>query len=348
MTTKLKLLSAIRERFKFSVGKRLIVAGNGPRARSYDEVMEKLADDGAVMNALNEDALRTALIGGLLANDKLAVFYEIDEGQLRSAHQKFDQALNSTPGHALATAFPFTLTETALRALPLNEPVPVHLLEMEGATALLFATVRLVEKRENIDVRQLSPALTSIYQFVVGVKKQYVHAINAVVLPYAGNIAYILSDNSEKTTPLSAQLDQISLRNSANSLLGSNFFVKPINLFGAIKNLYKAPAEGDVALLSHTVADGIKHERMKRGQCVRQEDFHVGGAAAVAGDLNPYQLAVRWTVSTPFGKARPELELLGSVRMTYDLNPHLNEAVISGCATMDELQLVVAKILTYK
>ncbi|MFN7534525.1 MAG: hypothetical protein ACK5QD_06200, partial [Brevundimonas sp.] len=251
MTTKLRILAAIRDRFKFTVGKRLIVAGNGPSGRSYDEVVEKLADDVAVLSALNEDALRAALIGGLLANDKLAVFYEIDEARLRDAHREFDQAAISAPNHALATAFPFTLTETALKTLPLNEPVPVHLLEMEGATALLFATVRLVEKRENIDVRHLSPALTSMYESVVGVTKQYVHSMNAVILPYSGSIAYILSDNSEKTTPVSAQLDQISIRNAANQILGGGFFSKPINLFGSIKNLYKAPTEGDVALLSH-------------------------------------------------------------------------------------------------
>ena len=101
-------------------------------------------------------------------------------------------------------------------------------------------------------------------------------------------------------------------------------------------------------MLTHTVADGIKHEKMRHSKSVRQEPFHEGGKGAVAGNLTPYQIAIKWDLSDePDMSGRPELRLMGDYRMTYDANPTLSEALISRCVWRSQSEFVVSKLIAH-
>lgn len=344
MSDATKLIAAIRKRFKYRVARRMYSVGNVPNGRSYDEVYAKLEEDEGLLSAVKVAPLRSALIEALLVNDKLVYCYDIDENHLKSAHKAMEVAMNGSPASHSKTTFPLSVSESELKKIPLNEPEAVSLLELDGVTAVLFSTVRLIEKREGIDVKQLSPVISAQYDSVVGLKKSLVQCVNAILIPYSGSRCYILTDNHDAVTPSSAALDQITMRNVINKLIGATFLPSPTNLFSAIRNLYLNTAEGDVALLSHAVPNGIKHERMKRGKCVRKERFHKGGLEAVDGDITPYQIALRWTIDGDHGTARPELRLLGNFRTIYDIVPSLSEADIENCATFNELHFVLDRL----
>lgn len=342
-----RLLSDMRVRFKFGMAKRLLERGGLPKGKSWDEVYERL-DGLEFRGRQTPKLLADAFIEALISYDKLIALYAFEERHLASAHRTAMNIAANLPNHPFVDAFPLSLPEVELREMPLNEAVPVHVIELGNATAVIYSTVRLIEKREDIDVRLIDPSIVSQYEHVFGYKKTYVQSFNAIVLPYFGQIAQIYTDDASIVTPASALLDQFTIRNSFNETFGSALLSAPLNLFQAIESFYLAREEGEVALLAHTVSNGIKQEKMRNGRCVRRELFHEGGAAAVSGALTPYQITVRWDRTGEDFGGRPELSLLGSYRQSYQRDPQLTEGVIRNCGNFEEIHFVIEKLLAHR
>src|SRR5690606_32881010 len=75
----------------------------------------------------------------------------------------------------------------------------------------------------------------------------------------------------------------------------SKAVLSAMNLFGAIKSLYDAVDEGDVMELSFATTTGsVKTEKMRSRESLRKEKYHVGGIEALATEIEPYRIGVRW------------------------------------------------------
>lgn len=84
------------------------------------------------------------------------------------------------------------------------------------------------------------------------------------------------------------------------------------------------------------------------GKCLRQELFHKTGMEALGGHINAYEIGVEWSLPevgqyTP----HPRLGITGTYKMTYDANPHIGEASVSGCGTYDDLKFVLQKMAAH-
>lgn len=88
---------------------------------------------------------------------------------------------------------------------------------------------------------------------------------------------------------------------------------------------------------------------MRRNRtCLRQEVYHVGGKAALATQIEPYKLSIKYR--RPIDENRsssPELNLHSSVRSASGRAPFLTDAVIRRCAGLEDYQLVRSRVEHY-
>lgn len=344
--SKKRLIEAMRNRLSFHIGRRLLAEANFPKGKTWDDIVDKLADPN-VDRVASEPKLTEAYSEALAICDKLVNLYPITQAELAAAHKAAASLASSIPSSPFASAFPLPIGESVLKTLPLNVSVPVSVLEFDSATAVIYCAPQLVQLRESLTAAQLNPVLVGTYAEIVGIKDVYIQSFSSVIIPNFGDHIEVHTDLGQQASRASAVLDQISVRNAFNALVGGGMLKSPVNLFPAINALYLSK-EGDVSLLSHTVADGIKHERMRQSKSVRMEPFHRGGKSAVSGNLTPYQIAIRWDLADePDMAGRPELRLMGDYRMTYVANASLTEAQVNRCGSHSESAFVVSKLIAH-
>lgn len=341
------LIGLLRQRLPFPVSKAVLNKAGFPIGRSWESILEKLADPTTPNGhmASLEDGTKEALS----ACDKLISIYPIASNNLWPAHQILSRLKQAGFSNSYSSNYPLPLPPSSLLGLPVNDINPVDVIETPTGSVLVCVSHRLLERREHLVDSQLDPILVGRYSDVFGVRKEHFQAFNAIYVPNFGDYIAILSDlsASERFNTQSAAIDHISLRNYFNSAFGSVILSTPRNLFSAIKSLYLSP-EGEVSQLSHTVAQGIKHERMRGSRCVRQEMFHQGGARAVSGNLDPYQIRLKWDFTQAPGLVgRPNLGLLGDYKMTYQASPVLSEAELGDCATYSEVDHLINLLIRY-
>jgi hypothetical protein len=340
-----KLLDEIRHQLPFGVARRLLAQNGYPRGRSWQDILEKLEDNDA-QRAASPTGLKNHFIEALIVSEKLGSIFPVGEKGMVALHKYASALEKGLPAHPFVENFPFLAAHKVLASIPQNEAVPVHVCEVDDATVVLFCTSRLIETREEINLAALTPLLADLYSSAVGIKRDYVQCFNALVLPYAGENCIILSQNNRYVNTTSAILDIFVLRNAINSSIGSTLLQHSFNLYPAIKPLYLSD-EGEVTLLSHTVANGVKTERMRAGKCVRKESFHIGGMDAVAYNSTPFHISIHWVLEGAEDEydSKPTLTLDGTYQMTYQKQAVLSEFGLHKCAYYSDAKFVISKLL---
>lgn len=83
----------------------------------------------------------------------------------------------------------------------------------------------------------------------------------------------------------------------------------------------------------------------RRHECLRTEEYHHGGFQAVEGKISIYRIAVTWEYGSGTTLlTQPELLLPGSSRMLSQLEPVLDEVLITDCAGIADYSFVINKL----
>lgn len=250
------------------------------------------------------------------------------------------------------TCFPRRVSGSALTSLGVA-PVIVDKEVSADGVRLIFSRVRQIEVRDiktksDIGLAAVSSMGWSAYDEIILVKKELTQAFEVVRFDFAKRVLELRvellagSNSKEALGSLSEKVQELI----APCVASTAWLGQPVNLFPAVKKIYDNPNEGVVVELGFsTITASAKNEKMRKaGTDLRTEKFHVGGKAAINGQLTPYRLAVSWPQAG--SAAGDELLLPGSLRSISLAHP-LDQAEIRGALTEQRMVAILEKVLSY-
>ncbi|NEK80011.1 MAG: hypothetical protein G3W58_02030 [Pantoea ananatis] len=120
----------------------------------------------------------------------------------------------------------------------------------------------------------------------------------------------------------------------------------PLDLFGLVQELYEQQ-DGRISRMAFITSDGNTSSlTLKPGQnCLRNDSYHHGGESA-SPILTKYKIGKIWDLQIGASQSRSvELILPGKRAMIDKPNSHLYEASIEKCTTIEDVVLVIKKML---
>jgi hypothetical protein len=312
-----------------------------PSGQSWQSIRDKIQRS---TKRLDYTALNDLYLQSLVASEKSVSSFKIGSVERARLISKVNKLVPDATEN-FVKKYPYVLDAKTLAKTQTAGTIFVGIEVLSFGIAVLFSTVRITEHREKLPPTRLPAALTKMYSDFYGVKRSYHQSYDAVIIPTAGDYVWVSVDDPLHSKREYADFAHISVRNAFNSLVGGAVLNRPENLFPLIAKFYGQAGEGIVSGLSHLVStSSVKHEKMRNGNCLRQELFHKAGADAVKGKLAAFAIGMAWDTSSG---TQVELSIDGEARDAGNVNAVVDRAVVRKCAQPDELAFVFGKILMY-
>jgi hypothetical protein len=338
---KADLIRSMEARIPFRVAQRILRTCEFPSGQSWPSIREKLEKSS---KKLDYHALNDAYLQSLVASEKSVAAFAIGSAARAGLIQKITP-LEPDASDRFVKKYPYVLDAKILAQTQEAGTVFVGTETLPFGLAVMFSTVRITESRERLGTNGLPASLTKQYAEFYGIRRSYHQSYDAVIIPSTGDHAWISVDCPLYSNGDYADFAHTSVRNAFNSLVGGVALNKAENLFPLINKLYSESSEGVVAALSHLVStSSVKHEKMRNGNCLREELFHKAGADAVKGNLAAFAIGVCWDM--PDG-GQGELLIDGESKDASKSSAVVDRATIRKCSTPEELNTVFDKILQY-
>lgn len=339
------ILNALEKRCSIRVARRVLASNGFPKGAGWGQIREKLKDT-VVASKADYPGIQKALRHILVAADKNVRIFELDASGvtiLRSAVASH----NIQKSGVFVTHFPLPVPDNIMTNLPSQAPVPVAKFQTPNVTGILFSSVRMINLRERLNAAQFGGALPSGFDEVIGIKKVKVQTFDAVLVSKKLPYSYVLTDAFQDASQMMRRVLQVDVAEAVNKLVGSKVLLTPSNLLPAVSSLYSSKTGEVKNLLYITTTSSGKAEWMRgSGNCLRDELGHKAGMAVVGQGFQPYGIELEWPLEEVEGYVpRPFLSILGQYRMTYEVNPRLEDATIWGCATLTELEFVLKELM---
>ena len=315
-----------------------------PSGQSWPAIREKLEKS---KKKLDYSALNDAYLQSLVASEKSVAAFRVGSDARAKLIKKL-AALEPDANDRFVKKYPYVLDAKILAQTQQAGTVFVGKEILPFGIAVIFSTVRITENREKLATTALPAALTKQYAEFYGVRRSYHQSYDAVIVPSTSDFIWISVDCPQYSNGEYADFAHISVRKSFNDLVGGAALSKPENLFPLINNIYVQPNEGVVSALSHLVStSSVKHEKMRNGNCLRQELFHMAGASAVNGNLAAFAIGVCWDMLDGLDGGQGELFIEGDSKDASKTHAVVDRAVVRKCSSPEELNFVFDKILAY-
>lgn len=337
---------SMRSRMPWSVGQLVLHGNEVDRGRGWDRTVNHLSAANSPFQTKTND-LAASLKEHLLCGEKLTRFYYLEDAEIDILWDAIkDAQIEDT---AFKQSYPLTLTEEELSSQPLQMQLTA-VEENEFGLAAIFSSVRTLTLRVELERDSMSDEVSealSDFDEIYAVKHTKIHAADVLWIPSTGNYVDVRVDYPLGMLRQTGEFAQGLIKDIANNLAGHSLLQAPENLFPIMSSMYNASNEGIVTELAFgTTSASLKHEKMRRNRsCLRQEVYHVGGKAALATDIEPYKLSIRY--KRPVDENRnslPELNLHSSVRSANGRAPTLTDAVIRRCAGLEDFELVRSRV----
>jgi hypothetical protein len=341
----LEIILALRERAPWQVARRILERSGFEAGAGWDSAIAdaKSRDD---FREVNIDELYSQYISHLCCGEKSLRRFNL-------GHENASRLRDYLRGQFGKKRVTRPRLRNSLLKAPLGDPELVCAFARDGATCGLFSTIRSFEERVEISPDQIPqgafPSLAAFDELIAIRRVKY----------EAYGVIWILDDSDEAEIRIDTHVDDTShgladfhqrMYAQLHGRSGSKSVLSPINLFGAIKSLYDAKQEGILAELSFATTTGsVKQERMRSHASLRQETYHVGGVQALATEIEPFRIALRWRRQNALTKevSSPELHLGGSLLMVSSASPELSTAAILRATSFDDFDFVHAKLLEH-
>lgn len=341
-----KLFDALEKRTSMRVVRRVLVQNGFPRGQGWDSIKSKMKDKKVEANA-DFHGLEKGLGELLIAGDKGVRVFEVDNKNI-SAIRKLALGLKIDQTNVFAVNFPYLVSDKVLATLPPQPMTPVAKFQGPQGLGVLFSSINVIEVREKLNAAQIG-ATAANYDEVFGIRRVKSQTFNALIVSKTKDYAYILTDAHHDTTQGTRQGLHSEVRKTVNTLAGAKILNKPLNLLPLIERIYNSP-EGLVKRLHYTTTTETGNQQWRRGSgnCLRDELAHKAAMTALAGGYKGYAIEVEYPLSEVNGYTpRPHIEIIGLYRMTYELDPCVEDATISGCATVEELEKTLAELMVH-
>jgi hypothetical protein len=330
------------------VARGILEANGFERAHGWNRTIVKLDSYNDLFVADKIAPLQDSLIEHIICGEKLVSLFEVPRAKLDHLRVLVDQL--TVPSGAEEEAYPYIVDEKTLSSLQLGHTIVARHAFPEG-TALIISTIRTITTKELIDISSLTSDNnnTSGYRDIIALKSKKIQCLDVLYIPRSGNAFEIRSDLARYGSSSISELNQDSLKKFLAAEFDDSIFSSPVNVFPLISDIYFNRNEGCVVELAFgTTTASLKHERMRRRSiCLRNEDYHRGGVAALSTPISPYRLSVEWTVGRGATKTRPELSLNATSRDAASGEGFLGDAVIRNCSGFADFAFVRERLNHY-
>ncbi|RWN54141.1 hypothetical protein [Mesorhizobium sp.] len=291
------------------------------------------------------DGFYDAFIQHVCCGEKSVRMYDV--GSL------IDSLRNDFAKATLPTRLPQPKRKAALFKANETDPELLCVVSKPDGLCGVFGAIRTHDQQTELKDDQVPEAvreaLPSFDELIV-VRASKFQSYGAIWLPAKGTVVEIRADHFVGHSLESALDFHQKLYEQLHAKSGSKAIVAPKDVFPAVKNLYGAVDEGIVMELAFATTTGsVKHERMRSKESLRKEVYHVGGKEALATDIEPFRLGVRWSREY-LGTKRynvPELHLEGSLSMVGSASAGLTKFTVRKAANEEDYNWVRDKLVEY-
>jgi hypothetical protein len=339
-----QLFDALQKRTSMRVVRRVLAKNGFPRGQGWDQVKEKLKDKRIAAKA-DYQGLQDGLRELLIAGDKAVRVFKLSRANAASLRAAVSK-LKIAQTNEFSKHFPYPVPDSVLLNLPPQPAVPVAKFHGAQGEGILFSSLNIIEIRERLTAAQLG-ATAAAYDEVIGIKKVKFQTFDALIVSKTKDYAYVLTDAHLDTTQGTRRALQSNVREAVNSMVGSKVLAKPVNLLPFIEPIYNSN-DGLVKRLHYTTTTESGRQEWMRGSgnCLRAELSHKAGMQALSGAFKGYAIEIEYPLQEVEGYTpRPLVSILGLYRMTYELDPAVDDATIWGCATIAEFEQTLAELM---
>ncbi len=322
----------------------LIRAGFDP-SRGFPSTVKAILSETNVDKS-NIDKLVRGLEEHVVAGEKLLRFVRLD-GRDRSTLEKWISGKRRYKND-LSDVFPGIAPESVIIPLKIQDPTSVGFVNLDDGIAAIFTSVRSYVKSVSLSSDSLKAGVADGFERVVGYKRFFLQAYDAVWLPDNEDFAVFLIDfpaqvSNHYATAGLAYLDKVVRQQLGRSLTYAN-------LWHAVDGLYSSP---DGKLVDYGFSAGgqsVNHHKARRrsSECLRKAVYDAAGAAAVKSSgkqLELFKVAMQWTLKHSDGLfAEPELLVPGRAADLIKAMPAINHCVARDCLTTGDLNFIVSKV----
>lgn len=341
-----QLLDTFKKRISYVTARRVLAKYKFPKATGWVALAEKL-NDPTINSAVDHAGLGVGLAEMLVSTDKTVRVYKVTS---KDAQALRNLVSNWIVDKTLVFSQPFPAEAHSSVVAQLKPQLPQVVSKFSGSlgSGLLLSCLSIIDVRERLSPSQAGVPLGT-YDEIFGIKKLKLQTFDAVMVSNNNDYVYVLTDNHYDVTQSTRAMLNSNVSNEINRLLGTNALSDAVNLKKYIEKIYNS-GRGAVKRLHYTtMTSSGKQEWMRgNGNCLRQELGHKAGMTALSGAFQSYGISVQFDLPKSYGYVpRPELAIIGSYRMTYEPNPVINNAAISGCANIEELEATLSELMVH-
>lgn len=340
-----QILDAMRKRMPWPVAREILAERRVPVGHGWQKTLEKCK--AFKMTAPELQALTNAFREHLLCGEKIVRYYALNNKDIKILKDYYSGA--RVPQSEFSAAYPLVLTDKKLKATTIAEPKITAIEELKDGIAVLFSSVKVIEEKTDLPVHSVKILndLDTGFSKIIGIAYRRFQAFDVLWIPKRGNYISIRTDIIGNLGPSVQQAAQERISAIVQADTGVNLF-EPFNLFPVIDKIYKSHGEGTVVELAFvTGTSSLKHEKMRlKTTCLRTEQYHKGGKAAVNGKITPFKIGIRWAPRKG-NLATPELGIFGNFTMTMEAAPAVYDAQFTGCNGAKEFNAIDDRMKHY-
>lgn len=295
-----KLLLEIRQKYTLNDLRLLLKTEELGTAPGWDQLAEKFESGDEILKAKAEKVLLLLHGDLILGGTKDVQIFNLEEveASLIAAELSKIQPASSNFGDA----YPFSLSETALRGLSTDHELTAKVLHGNGDISFVYCAKRTVEEQVRYDTNEVTAAVRDAfvgYEEFIAIRRMDFQVFDVLTFrPKLKRIEILIDYPDRMRHPETAEVRCLGILGRTMSLVPSMKTIyetyKPMNLLACINNLYQAKTEGRVSrLLFRAPTESVKKESMTSLKDLRTETFHAAGVAAV-GTITPYEVTITW------------------------------------------------------
>ncbi|QND62702.1 hypothetical protein HB777_01425 [Mesorhizobium loti] len=340
----LDIVVAISERVPWQVARRMLeVHGVSPRSGWSNTIEEvKLRES---FKGLDVDGLYEAFVQHACCGEKSVRVYDLGANA--------DTLREKLSAEAQLSRMPRPSLKDKIQKSDPTEPALICVLQKPEGLFGIFGAIREHDHQTPLKTESLPEAARAAFPGVdeiIAIRSEMFQSYAAIWMPSGSQIVEVRVDHFVNHSQQSLVDFHQQMYVKLHAMSGSKAAIAPRELFPAIKNLYDAENEGIVMELAFVTTTGsVKHERMRSHDSLRKERYHVGGKEALATEIEPFRLGVRW--SREYLGSRqynaPELHLEGTLPMASSQSPGLTKFLVRKAAGIEDYDWVRDKLFEH-
>ena len=295
-----KLIEEIRQKYSLPELRLILKSEELGTAPGWDQLAERLAEADPALKTKAEGVLKRLHSDLILGGTKDLQIFDLPPGEgalIAAALADFEPSSAN-----FGATYPLSLSETELRALPIDHDLTAKVTYENGDVSLVFCAKRMVDEQVRYKASEVATAVRDAFagfDEFIAVRRMDYQIFDVLTVRSRLNRLELLIDYPDRIRlPESTDTRVLGMLGRVSTMVPALKIVyeqnAPINLLACINNLLQAKNEGRVSrLYFRSPTDSVKKEAMTANKDLRVEVFHAAGVQAV-GAITPFDITIAW------------------------------------------------------